>query len=248
LIVGLPGSGKTTALRNSGLGRLAVERFGDPGEQRAEAISYVEVWSSEQAVWVDTKGQLVLQENAESSDPEALAGWLDQLQRFRGHPPLNGVLVVIDIQDLRSPGDGASERLATLLGPRLRELDTRLGMHLPMYLLFTKADRLLGFSEFFDDLDLAQRAQVWGVTLPLDPARSTAAMATFAQEMDGLEQQINDRLLDRLQQETDLRRRELIYGFRGEFAALREPLGNLLGRLLKVSPGTPGVLLRGVFQ
>ena len=40
---------------------------------------------------------------------------------------------------------------------------------MPVYVLFTKADLIAGFTEFFDDLDRERRAQVWGTTF--DPAR-----------------------------------------------------------------------------
>ena len=37
-------------------------------------------------------------------------------------------------------------------------------------LLFTKADLIAGFTEFFDDLDRERREQVWGVTFPFGKA------------------------------------------------------------------------------
>ncbi len=39
---------------------------------------------------------------------------------------------------------------------------------MPVYAIFTKADLIAGFTEFFDDLDRERRGQVWGVTFPLD--------------------------------------------------------------------------------
>ncbi len=38
---------------------------------------------------------------------------------------------------------------------------------MPVYVLFTKADLIAGFTEFFDDLDRERRDQVWGATFPL---------------------------------------------------------------------------------
>ena len=40
---------------------------------------------------------------------------------------------------------------------------------MPVYALFTKADLIAGFTEFFDDLDRETRGQVWGMTFPLAP-------------------------------------------------------------------------------
>ena len=46
-----------------------------------------------------------------------------------------------------------------------------LGVRIPVYVLFTKADLIAGFVEFFDNLGREEREQVWGMTLPLDDGR-----------------------------------------------------------------------------
>ena len=61
-------------------------------------------------------------------------------------------------------------------------MQTRFGMRMPVYVLFTKADLIAGFTEFFDDLDRERRAQVWGTTFdcaddagPLAPSPASCA-------------------------------------------------------------------------
>ncbi len=49
----------------------------------------------------------------------------------------------------------------------MKELYDQLGVRVPVYAVFTKADLIAGFTEFFDDLDRERRGQVWGVTFPL---------------------------------------------------------------------------------
>ena len=46
-------------------------------------------------------------------------------------------------------------------------MQARFGVRMPVYVLFTKADLIAGFTEFFDDLDRERRAQVWGTTFDL---------------------------------------------------------------------------------
>ena len=53
----------------------------------------------------------------------------------------------------------------------MRELHDELGVRLPVYVLFTKADLIAGFVEFFDNLGKEEREQVWGVTFPLDDGK-----------------------------------------------------------------------------
>jgi type VI secretion system protein ImpL len=47
-------------------------------------------------------------------------------------------------------------------------LHEHFGIRFPIYVLFTKADLIAGFIEFFNDLGQEERAQVWGMTLPMD--------------------------------------------------------------------------------
>ena len=44
-------------------------------------------------------------------------------------------------------------------------------MRIPVYVLFTKADLIAGFVEFFDDFGREEREQVWGMTFPLDDGK-----------------------------------------------------------------------------
>ena len=81
-------------------------------------------------------------------------------------------------------------------------------MRLPVYVLFTKADLIAGFIEFFDDLGKEERAQVWGVTFAAGrrQERRAAPSPSFAGRSSTLLlERLNDRMLERLQQEPDIR-------------------------------------------
>lgn len=57
---------------------------------------------------------------------------------------------------------------ALAIKQRIQELHEHFGIRFPIYVLFTKADLIAGFIEFFSDLGQEERAQVWGLTLPMD--------------------------------------------------------------------------------
>ena len=57
---------------------------------------------------------------------------------------------------------------------------------MPVYVLFTKADLLAGFTEFFDDLDRDERAQVWGMTFPLGKPDAGHRRRAFARGVRAL--------------------------------------------------------------
>ena len=52
----------------------------------------------------------------------------------------------------------------------------------PVYLLFTKCDLLQGFVEFFEDFSKADRAQVWGCSLPYAPSAGKPYREIFEEE------------------------------------------------------------------
>ena len=72
----------------------------------------------------------------------------------------------------------------------MKELYDQLGVRVPVYALFTKADLIAGFTEFFDDLDRERRGQVWGVTFPLNKADAGTA-GLFGGEFTLLVERLN---------------------------------------------------------
>ena len=91
------------------------------------------------------------------------------LKKHRRRQPLNGVLVAIS---LSRSGDAVRAASGTPMRGRsataCASCRRRLGLRLPVYVLFTKADLIAGFAEFFDNLGKEEREQVWGMTFPLD--------------------------------------------------------------------------------
>ena len=119
-------------------------------------------------------------------------------------------------------------------------------MRVPVYALFTKADLIAGFTEFFDDLDREKRGQVWGATFPLNKSEAGTA-GLFGGEFSLLVERLNQRLLDRLQAERSPDRRTLIAGFPAQVASLAAPLGEFLSEAFGGSRLDPAPVLRGVY-
>jgi type VI secretion system protein ImpL len=122
----------------------------------------------------------------------------------------------------------------------------QLGVRVPVYAVFTKADLIAGFTEFFDELDRERRGQVWGVTFPLTKA-DTGTAGQFAAEFAALLERLNERLLDRLQAERSPERRSLIAGFPAQVASLAAPLSDFLIEAFGGSRLDPAPALRGAY-
>jgi len=216
VIIGPPGAGKTTALLNSGL-RFPVSTTAMKGVGGTRNLDF---WFADQAVLVDTAGRYTTQDSDGARDQAAWGAFLALLRKNRPLQPVNGVLVAIGLDEIIGANAAAIDAHAAAVRRRLHELQTGLEQSTPVYVLFTKADLIAGFGEFYDDLDVEGRRAVLGATLPWAPDQPLD-VGQAGREFDGLAQAVADRMSRRLQDELDPRRRGLIVGFPSQVAALR---------------------------
>lgn len=245
-IIGPPGAGKTTALLNAGLHFPLAAEMGQSAVAGVGGTRLCDWWFTEEAVLIDTAGRYTTQDSDAAVDRAGWEAFLDLLKRTRLRQPLNGILVAIGLNDIATTP--AAERLAhaRAVRRRIREVEERLAVRLPVYLIFTKADLIAGFSEFFDHFDRDSRAQVWGATFPLSPGEVGPA-STFAPEFEMLIEALNNQLIDRLQAERSPDRRGLISGFAAQMASLEVPLREFLYEAFAGSRLDPAPMLRGFY-
>lgn len=248
VIIGPPGSGKTTALVNSGLHFPLAAQLGAGAVRGVGGTRNCDWWFTDQAVLLDTAGRYTTQDSHANVDKAAWLGFLDLLKTQRSRRPIDGAFVAISLSDLLLGSEAERAAHAAAIRLRIQELYTQLGVRFPIYLMLTKLDLVPGFMEFFDSLNKEERAQVWGMTFALDDGKgSDSPLAHLPAELAALEQRLNERLVERLQQERDPARRDLIYGFPQQFAALKESLQGFLEGVFKPNAFEERVLLRGVY-
>ncbi len=249
MFIGPPGAGKTTALVNAGLKFPLADTHGPQAVRGVGGTRNCDWWFTDEAVLIDTAGRYTTQDSNSAVDSSAWLGFLKLLKQHRKRQPLNGVLVAISLSDLASQGDAERTAHAQAVRKRIRELHDQLGLRIPAYVLFTKADLVAGFMEFFADLGKEDREQVWGATFKLDDGKDEGgAVAGFAAEFDALLARLNERMLERLQQETDLGRRRLIYSFPQQIASLRDVAVEFLTEVFRPSRLEARPLLRGAYM
>jgi type VI secretion system protein ImpL len=248
VIIGPPGSGKTTALVNSGLHFPLAAQLGAGAVRGVGGTRNCDWWFTDQAVLLDTAGRYTTQDSNSTVDKAAWLGFLGLLKKQRSRRPIDGAFIAISLSDLLLGSDAERAAHAAAIRLRIQELYTQLGVRFPIYLMLTKLDLVPGFMEYFDNLSKEERAQVWGMTFALDDGKnSDSPLAHLQSEFAGLEQRLNERLVERLQQERDPARRDLIYGFPQQFAALKESLQSFLEGVFKPNAFEERVLLRGVY-
>ena len=248
MFIGPPGAGKTTALVNSGLSFPLADAKAPSPVKGVGGTRNCDWWFTDEAVLIDTAGRYTTQDSHEKVDRAAWQGFLTLLKTQRRRQPINGVLVSISLSDLAILSEDERMAHARSIKARIRELQTQFAVRFPVYVLFTKCDMVAGFTEFFANLGKEDREQVWGMTFPLDDGKvEGGAVAHFPEEFDLLVERLNDRLIERMQAESDINARSLIYGFPQQFASLRGVADEFLLEIFRPSRLEERPLLRGVY-
>ncbi|MEY8830458.1 type VI secretion system membrane subunit TssM [Sedimentitalea sp. XS_ASV28] len=248
VMIGPPGAGKTTAIVNSGLQFPLADKTGKAAVGGVGGTRNCDWWFTNQAVLIDTAGRYTTQESDKDADNAGWLGFLDLLRRHRKRQPINGAMIAISLSDLSLQDETTQKSHALAVRRRLNELRERLGVRFPVYVLFTKADLIAGFSEFHDNLGKEEREQVWGFTLPLDQSRGEVSpMGAFDDEFALLLGQLNAQSLERMQAETDHQRRALIAGFPSQVASMRRVAREFLNEVFQDNRYEKRHMLRGVY-
>lgn len=250
VFIGAPGSGKTTALLQSGL-RFPLAK---PG-QVASALAGIggtrncDWWFTDRAVLIDTAGRYVTHSSNAQVDHAAWRTFLGLLKRFRPRQPINGILVTLSVGDMLTASPTERAEYAQAVRLRVQELQAELGLQFPIYLLVTKCDLLSGFTQFFSEFGADLRAQVWGSTFAMDLAtrKGEDPKLAFQREFPILTARINDLLFRRLHEERDSERRALMYAFPQELAAVEPLITEFLETAFADSKLQAPTLVRGVF-
>jgi type VI secretion system protein ImpL len=247
IVIGPPGSGKTTVLVNSGLSFPLAQKFGKEALRGVGGTRNCDWWFTDEAVLLDTAGRYTTQDSDSRTDAAGWGAFLKLLCKYRRRQPINGVLVAMSAQDLLTMGEREIERHAVAIRERLDELGRFIRIDVPVYLIVTKTDLVAGFTEFFDDLGQAARGQVWGTTFPIALTESGRATDAFGREFDTLIERLQQRVPSRLEGERDPHRRGAILAFPRQMTVLRPVLEGLLKRVFSTSEFDRRLLLRGIY-
>lgn len=248
LLIGAPGTGKTTALVNSGLRFPLAAEMGRTAVRGFAGTRNCDWWFTDEAVLIDTAGRYTTQDSQPPVDARVWRNFMGLLKRHRPRQPVNGVLLAVSLSDLAIWSAEERKAHAAVLKLRLKELQADLGVRVPVYVMLTKADLIAGFAEFFDDLSREERDQVWGMTFPIDSGKGQdAPVHRFGAEFDGLTERLNKRVMERIHQESDIQRRSLDFLFPAQVAALKPAIADLLTELFEPNRYEERPLLRGVY-
>jgi type VI secretion system protein ImpL len=244
LIIGPPGVGKSTALRNSGL------QFAYLSDKRGGAVKGIggtrncDWWMANQAVILDTAGRYT----TDDTDRDEWLAFLDLLADTRPKRPINGILLAVSVADVALANDDAIHTMSTKIRARIDEVTHHLEMSVPVYVLFTKCDLLPGFVEMYSEMGKSERGEIWGFTLPvLGPNAGVDPIGTFCDHFDRLADRTEQRALRRMGEERRVEGRGKIYAFPQQFELLRDNLARFVGLVFTGNVYAETPMLRGCY-
>ena len=244
VIIGPPGSGKTTAITESGLNFPFLKgKSQGRGIRGLGGTRNCDWWFTDQSILLDTAGRYTTQ----SEDRDEWLSFLGMIKRSRQQKPINGVMVAIAITDLLGATQEAIEQHAVTIRERIDELVKELEVVFPVYLVFTKCDLLDGFVESFNTLSKEERAQVWGATFSEEAGESRDTAKRFREEFGALCGRVDEERLRLLipDQPAEKQRKILSLGMQMRSAA--QPLGDFVAKLTEPNPYSEGSELRGFY-
>jgi type VI secretion system protein ImpL len=255
LILGDLGTSKTSCVLHSGLeaellaGQVYEDKTTVPIPTRSANI-----WYAKSTAFLEASSKT-------SSDAGLWTYLLKRLQpgkfsALKGGHAARAAVVCFSCETFVQPSGNLALAAAPLAVQHIRtsleEVARVLGISFPVYVLFTKADRIPFFAEFTRNLSNDEASQVLGVTLPLHPNQDGGVYAE--QEAQRLSATFNNLVLSLADKRPGLLAREHdsqklggIYEFPRELRKLRLPIVQFLTDICKPSQLRATPFLRGFY-
>ncbi len=249
VIIGAPGSGKTTALINSGLTFPLAKPTGKETVSGIGGTRFCEWLITDEAVLIDTAGRYTTQDSNAAVDASGWHDFLSLLKKQKKQRALNGILITVSMQDILQQNTDEKKFQINSIQKRLQELNTQLGVQMPVYFILTKCDLIHGFEEFFSEMSQEERKQVWGMTFPEETIYDNELQikTAFLPEYDNLIARVNQRVISRLDEERQDPLKGQILGFPQQMAIVRAPLNEFIVSLFSSTRFYQRIMLRGVY-
>lgn len=243
VIIGPPGAGKSTAIRNSGLPFPYLSASGQGGAvQGLGGTLNCDWWMSNQGIILDTAGRY----STQHQDREEWQAFLDIIGEHRPKQPINGVMVAVSSRDLMAGDSEMLTELARTLRSRVDELSEKLGCSAPVYVLITMADLIPGFVESFAPLGKSERQGPWGFSFPIERPNSRIAEQCL-ERFDALCASLHERCVRRVTEHGGDSEKGMVYAFARNLAQQRSALATFMQAFASASVYSEAIRVRGVY-
>ncbi|MFC5473600.1 type VI secretion system membrane subunit TssM [Paraherbaspirillum soli] len=243
MIIGNPAAGKSTAVASSGLQFPLADKNSNI-VQGVGGTRNCDWFFTTDGILLDTAGRYSVYEE----DRAEWFSFLSLLKKHRRRAPINGIIIAVSIAELTGNRPEFGIDLAKNLRQRVQELTERLEVFAPVYVMFTKADLITGFTEFFLDMDRAEKDRVWGTTLPYNTkSTSQDVLSHFDTRFDELYDGLKEISLANMALNRGDRLPPGVLTFPLEFASIKAPLRAFIATLFEENPFQFKPVFRGFY-
>lgn len=241
IVAGAPKAGKSSLVLGSNLNFQTLPSQRASEQKVIRPTPNVDWRVTSEAVFFDTAGRY----QTEGVDGDEWAALLEAIKKARGNRPLDGMVLVVDANEVLKAEDREAEEIAKVLRTRLDEVVQRLKVRFPVYVVFTHADSIEGFRDSFSTSKGEDKTLVWGATIPLE--KSENAQSMFDGEYEILHNAVMKRRLLRLSAPFPPVRQLRIFNFPLHFGSARRKLGAFMNALFRPNPFSENPFLRGYY-
>ncbi|RKP50969.1 type VI secretion system membrane subunit TssM [Trinickia fusca] len=242
IVIGNPAAGKSSAVLNSGLQFPFAEK-NDAVIHGIGGTRNCDWFFTTEGILLDTAGRYSVHEE----DRTEWLGFLGLLKRYRPKAPINGIIVTASIAELMSSKPDATIHLARSLRQRVQELTEKLEVFAPVYVMFTKADLITGFAEFFGGGERQEYDRVWGATLPYERDGKRDVVAQFDERFEELYEGLKEVSIAQMSINRGNKLAPGQLSFPLEFLAIKPALRVFLATLFEENPFQYKPILRGFY-
>jgi type VI secretion system protein ImpL len=241
LVAGTPKAGKSSLVLGSNLNFQNLPSQRQSEQNFVRSTQSVDWRVTSDAVFVDTAGRY----QTEGMDEDEWASLIETIKKHRKMRPLDGFLLVANAERILQADEQEVEQMAKVLRTRLDDAMARTKTRFPVYLIFTNADAIEGFSDSFSASKGEAKNLVWGATIPIE--KSDNAQALFDGEYEILHNSLMKRRLMRLSAPFPPVRQLRIFNFPLHFGSARRKLGSFVATLFRPNPFSENPFLRGFY-
>jgi len=215
LVVGNPGSGRSSALHSMNL----TWQGSDGPLTTGLPQQLCTFWMPKEAVFIEPEHTVL----GRSRQPEQLKQLCEELKATRPRESIDGIILVINIADFVDLDEAAIEAYANGIRKYMVEIGQTLQTDVPTYVVLTRYDAIWGFAEVFQWSPERQKEDPWGFTLPPETP-SQDSLPRIKQELEGLNARLEAFCLAKLCSEDPVEQRVRGFQHLAEVRALMDKL------------------------
>lgn len=225
LLLGPSRFGKTTILSQAG---LKLKNFHSQSLNEVTPTKYCSFWFSQEGLYIDTAGNYTKPDITDSENDLIWQNFIKLINKHFGKNAISGALIILDLPAIIQDTDILKSTLLCVRR-RIYELSAFV-YHVPLYIIFTKCDKISGFNQFFHTLSAQERAKPFGIAFTEEHEKINP-IPVFETKLNELLKRINTKVIECLQKATTANERLLIKSFPSQLNSITKILFEVLDKI-----------------